>query len=614
MKEDKMSENRNSENSFNVPLPGEDVRYKAKTAEEVLSEKERAVTSTHRPRRQSQTDRLKKQKKNRIKKQLILGGASLVLLLLVVYLVGFFIYNGKFCPNTMVMDVKCSGMTIEEAEDAIEASADNYKLEIIEHDGSSELIYGKDFDLDVDVSGKLDEIKAKQKAVAWFVHLFKKSEYQIEASVTYDKTKLVEIIDGLKACDTEGMVEPVDAFVAYDEAKQEFYIDEGNTGSVIIRTNLDEAIYAAVSSLSKSLDLVDAGCYKVQEIKADDEILKEQLELVKEYGMIEVTLNFGEEKEVLEITEIAPWLVTEEDGSYAADSAKVAEYVAELAEKYDTIGKDRTLHTTYGFDITVEKGDYGWQMNQVATASKIAEAIKTGGEQTIEPVWTQSAHAFGTEDWGKTYIEVNLTKQHLYYYKDGEVFIESDFVSGTVSKARSTPTGIYYIKFKKSPSILRGINWETPVTYWMPFFDGCGLHDATWRSRFGGTIYYYDGSHGCLNMPFTEVKTIYENIEAGTPILIYKTEVEPVKVVPVHETPWPSGYPTAVPTATPLATDTPAPTSAPTKAPTKAPTEAPVVTATPQPVVTEAPKETPVVTETPAITDIPAPTDSVVTE
>lgn len=597
---------------MNGPVPGDDFKYSAKTAEEVLSEKEKAVTRTRRAVRQSSSERIKRHRKNRLKKQIIIGTASLILLLLVVYLVGFFVYNGKFGPNTYIMDVKCSGMTVADAEDAIEDSVKDYKLEIIEHDDSSEFIIGKDIDMDVDVSGKLDEIKDKQKAALWFVQLFKKNSYTIEASVTYDKAKLVEIIDGLKACDAEGMVEPVNAFVAYDETKKEFYIDEGNAGSVIVRTALDEAVFMAVSSLAKSLDLMEAGCYKVQEVTADDDILKEQLELVKKHGLIEITLTFGEEKEVLDITEIATWLTAEGDATNKVDADKVNEYVAELAVKYDTIEKDRTLHTTYGYDITVGKGDYGWQMDQAATADKIITAINTGGKQTIDPVWAKEAHAFGTEDWGKTYIEVNITEQHLYYYIDGEVFIESDFVSGTVSKARSTPTGIYYIKYKKSPSILRGINWETPVTYWMPFFDGCGLHDATWRSSFGGTIYYYNGSHGCLNMPFKQVKTIYENIEAGTPILIYKTEVEPVKVVPVHETPWPSGYPTAVPTATPEATATPAPT----KAPTKAPTAAPVVTATPAPVVTEAPviTEAPVVTEVPVVTEIPSATEDAGTE
>lgn len=586
---------------MNGPVPGDDFNYAAKTAEEVLSEKERAVTSTRRPVRESKTERMKRHKRTRLKKQLILGGASLLLLILVVYLVGFFIYNGKFCPNTYIMDVKCAGMTVKEAEEAIEKDAHDYKLELIEYDNTKEYIYGKDIELTVEVDGKLDAIKSEQKAAKWFVYLFNKSEYQIEASVTYDKDKLVEIIDSLKACDTEGMIEPVDASVAYDEAKQEYYIDEGNAGSVIIRSQLEASVYEAVSTLTKTLDLKEAGCYKVQEVKADDESLKEQLELIKEYGLIEVTLTFGEDKEVLDISDISKWLTIGSDGKLAANSAKVSEYTADLAKKYDTVNNDRTLHTTYGFDITVEKGDYGWELNQEATASKIAEAIQTGGKQTIDPVWTMEAHAFGAEDWGKTYIEVNITKQHLYYYKDGEVFIESDFVSGTVSKGRATPTGIYYIKFKRSPSILRGINWETPVTYWLPFYDGCGLHDATWRSKFGGTIYYYNGSHGCLNMPFNEVKTIYENIEAGTPILIYKTEEEPVKVVPVHETPWPSGYPTEKPTPTPEVTETVAPTEAPTSAPTAAPTAVP--TAAPTPVHTAVPTAVP--TEVPIVTDIP---------
>ena len=55
----------------------------------------------------------------------------------------------------------------------------------------------------------------------------------------------------------------------------------------------------------------------------------------------------------------------------------------------------------------------------------------------------------------------------------------------------------------------------------MPFYGNIyGLHDATWRSYFGGTIYEYDGSHGCINMPLSVARRLYETIKVGTMVRI----------------------------------------------------------------------------------------------
>jgi hypothetical protein len=50
------------------------------------------------------------------------------------------------------------------------------------------------------------------------------------------------------------------------------------------------------------------------------------------------------------------------------------------------------------------------------------------------------------------------------------------------------------------------------------------LHDASWRSAFGGEIYKRNGTHGCVNAPFHLAKTIYENIEEGIPIICYEEQ------------------------------------------------------------------------------------------
>ena len=48
------------------------------------------------------------------------------------------------------------------------------------------------------------------------------------------------------------------------------------------------------------------------------------------------------------------------------------------------------------------------------------------------------------------------------------------------------------------------------------------MHDATWRGSFGGSIYKRNGSHGCINLPQGAAKTIFENINANFPVLVYE--------------------------------------------------------------------------------------------
>ena len=55
----------------------------------------------------------------------------------------------------------------------------------------------------------------------------------------------------------------------------------------------------------------------------------------------------------------------------------------------------------------------------------------------------------------------------------------------------------------------------------MPFNGGIGIHDATWRSSFGGNIYVAGGSHGCVNAPYSLANTIFNNIDSGTPVVCY---------------------------------------------------------------------------------------------
>ena len=92
---------------------------------------------------------------------------------------------------------------------------------------------------------------------------------------------------------------------------------------------------------------------------------------------------------------------------------------------------------------------------------------------------------------------------------------DSPCVTGTAD------IGIFPVTYTQKDATLKGPGYASFVHYWMPFNGGEGLHDATWRGSFGGTIYKYSGSHGCVNMPPSSAAQLYEMIEPGTPVLIY---------------------------------------------------------------------------------------------
>ena len=98
---------------------------------------------------------------------------------------------------------------------------------------------------------------------------------------------------------------------------------------------------------------------------------------------------------------------------------------------------------------------------------------------------------------------------------------EGDIVSGNVNNDCATPAGIYSLVYKQKDTVLKGEGYASPVDFWMPFNGGIGIHDASWRYTFGGSIYVSNGSHGCINAPHSLANAIYNNIESGTPIICY---------------------------------------------------------------------------------------------
>lgn len=235
-----------------------------------------------------------------------------------------------------------------------------------------------------------------------------------------------------------------------------------------------------------------------------------------------IKLSFGNIVETLSNETLASWTIETEDHQFQLDTTQLTAYAESLAEEYNTYGHPRTFVTTGGSEITLYKGSYGWKLDTEATANALAEAATQSGRVKVSPVWEQEGAVLERgNDIGDSYVEVSLTEQKVWLYINGEQILATDCVSGTYGTDRQTPGGVYRIYYRQSPAVLRGADYESPVEYWMAYNGGIGLHDANWRSTFGGDIFKTNGSHGCVNLPTDAAKLIYEMTEIGFPVVSY---------------------------------------------------------------------------------------------
>lgn len=480
----------------------------------------RAMKQAIRRNRSRNLNKTKKSNNVRNNNAMKILGITLGILFLVY--IGVSVYFMKhFYLGTTINGVECSGLKVKQAEDLITKEVRNYTLTFEERGEKSEQIAGSDIELVTLFDSDLSDIKDKQNPFLWPVSFLKDKTFTIKTMLSFNEDVLKRYFDYLKCFDDEAVVKPVDAYIS--EYKSTGYeIVEAEYGNLVNKDKLFELAVKAINDLDKTINLEKEDCYVAPVYTSESEAIKNAVATMNTYVSSVITYEFGEAKEVLDGSKISEWLSVDAEMQVVIDEEKLKEYVDYLGKTYNTFGKTRTLHTSYNQDVQVSGGDYGWWLNRKLEQEELKTAIKEGKQFTKTPAYTQTAAQYGDDDVGNTYVEINLTAQHLFFYKEGALVTESDFVSGNVSKNTPTPKGTFGILFKKEKTFLTGEDYKTPVDYWMPFYDGAGLHDATWRSEFGKEIYKTSGSHGCINLPHDQAKTIYENISKGVAVFVYE--------------------------------------------------------------------------------------------
>ena len=279
--------------------------------------------------------------------------------------------------------------------------------------------------------------------------------------------------------------------------------------------------------------------------KAEEELLAAHPELKSAITYILPTGNVTLGRDTL-IT----WLQDNGDGTYTKNDdtwyTKVSEFVSAMAAGVDSRGKDRLFSATGIGDIVLNTGSYyGWEIDEAAEITKLLGELAEGTVTTREPVYLsrESAKKDDNNGIGQNYCEVDLSRQHLWLYKAGQLAFETDVVSGLMDEAHYTPPGVYRIQKKETDAVLRGeklpngaYTYEAPVSYWMPFTDqGHGLHDASWKWAFGGEEYIWNGSHGCINLPVDAAAAVFDLMTTEMPLVIYYSQYFELRPAPPSE-------------------------------------------------------------------------------
>lgn len=448
-------------------------------------------------------------------------GAGIFLVLLAVYLGVAAYFSNHFLFGTTINGVKAAGKTTGQVEDLITKEIDGYQIKIEPREGKEEILNGTDIELKPVFDGTLEKELKQQNGFTWPVSLFRTTKIEVETMVDYNKEALEKSVKALEVMDESQMKKPEDAIISEYSEKDGYTIIPEEEGTTVDEKQFLESLGNAILNLQDDLSLEEAECYVAPRYTKDSRKIKKLAKTMNKYVETVITYEFGDSQEILDGKTISQWISVSDDQKVEISQEKIGEYVASLAETYNTAGKSKSLSSSYGSTVTVSGGDYGWKINQEEETAAIEEHIKNGETISKEPAYSKRASSRGANDYGDTYVEVNLTAQHLFYYKNGSLILESDFVSGNEAKGWSTPAGAYSLYYKQTDKTLRGEDYATPVSFWMPFNGGVGFHDANWRSDFGGNYYKKSGSHGCVNLPYSAAKKLYENIEAGCPILVY---------------------------------------------------------------------------------------------
>ena len=428
-----------------------------------------------------------------------------------------------FPNNTVINGIDCSGMTPAAAKKTLTKEWNSHKFVINEN--GKKLAVLKDMDFTYDIDDQLEALRADNYKLPLSTLLTKKyADVTISMKPVKQTKAFKKQVNALPIYEQENEVMTEDAYV--DLSNHDFKIIPEVYGNNIDKKAVKSAILKKIAKGKWKLNYKEENFYEQPELTKDSQKILDRQAYCKKYLAHKITYEFGSDSYTISPAEMDKMMYVK-DGKVKVRSKKVAAFVSNLAAQYDTLGTDRLFKSTSRGNVMVYGGTYGYQISQSGEKEKLTKNLKGLKDVSRGPVYASEGWGWENNGFGSTYVEVDLGTQRLYYYQNGQQMMSCPIVSGCIKTKHHTVAGAFQIVYMAQDVTLKGGNkkdktyYESHVDYWMPFYGDYGLHDADWRSSFGGSIYVNGGSHGCVNMPPASAGQLYSLISAGTPVIVF---------------------------------------------------------------------------------------------
>lgn len=454
----------------------------------------------------------------------------LLAIIVAAYIGGMIYFKDHTMPNTTANGEKVSNMTLEELEQYFERETRAW-TGVVSGSGISIPLSAADIDLTCNADEMAAQVMNSADPMLWPIELTQDHEVAVTKTISYDDSKLAAIVAQTVesiAPQTDGTLTK-DSFT-YNKQTEQYELSDDSYSTIVDSDAILTAARAGVQGLQTQIDMGE-------NILLPNTAAQSVLDTVNtwlEAAPMELWLG-GEQ--VSEVTKagIASLIYFDDAGQPQFYYQGLEDWTrGPLSTQLDTYDIERTYTRYDGKKITVPAGSWGWMTDGTTLAQTIYYKIGAGDSSAIEIPCYQEADwiNYGGQDWGWSYMDIDLTEQHARLYGDKGVLLwESDIVSGTPDGVHDTPEGAWYFTSKETNMRLVGPlvegtpEWDREVAIWYGVVeDSIGLHSAQWRvdSEYGGDIYTWNGSHGCINIPEYKARELWDLIEIGDPVIVHK--------------------------------------------------------------------------------------------
>ncbi|WP_242497826.1 L,D-transpeptidase family protein [Microbacterium protaetiae] len=412
-------------------------------------------------------------------------------------------------PGTAVAGVQVGGMTPGAAAAAIQAQLDRTAIELT-GDGVDATLTGAQLGATVDARALADAAYSDHpmwKIGAWFSDT-------AHAQVTLDHDTAEA---ALRKAAPALFEDAKDATVTFDDKSEKYVVGEAENGAGVdldtIATGLQDGFAAGKAAVPVAATQVPTD----PAISTDtaNKTAKQLNTLLDKVGFY-----VGDERTVpVDRAVAASWLiVSPRDGSFdiTADASAIDKVVATLAKKVDRAPQNGTAITnTAGTVLRTDQQTLDGRKLGDTTGIAAAFASQLAAGDSVYKLKVDVDKATTTKI--SRYAVVDLSEQRAYFYQNGKLW--NSYLVSTGAAGHATPTG-HFTVFAHVPlqdmGCVPGYDYCTKNVPWVTYFaPDIGFHGTYWHHNFGHVM-----SHGCVNMPISTAKTIYDWAPEGMEVTV----------------------------------------------------------------------------------------------